>query len=226
MAEDYEVQKGDCISSIAFAHGFFWETLWNHGDNASLKAKRKNPNVLMEGDVVHILDLRLKEESRATEAKHRFKLKGVPDEFCLRILEEAMPDGSAGGGKNDKPRANVPFNLYVDGVLAKQGNTDGGGYVKCAIPPSAQEGCLVLEPGTPNETTLLLKFGHIDPIDEISGIQTRLLNLGFDCGDEEGKLGPQTGEALKAFQAKYGLQPDGQLNDATRDKLRQIHDGN
>ncbi|MEY2429487.1 MAG: hypothetical protein QOJ40_2372, partial [Verrucomicrobiota bacterium] len=49
MPEDYKVKDGDCLSSIAFSKGFFWETLWNHGDNSALKSKRKDPNVLSPG---------------------------------------------------------------------------------------------------------------------------------------------------------------------------------
>src|SRR5438046_1679636 len=75
MAEDYQVQRGDCINSIAFDGGFFWETLWHHASNASLKSKRKDPNVLMEGDFVHIPDIIFKEELVATEESHRFKRK-------------------------------------------------------------------------------------------------------------------------------------------------------
>src|SRR6266446_4614155 len=88
MAEDYEVQDGDCVSSIAFAHGFFWETLWNDGKNSSLKEKRKDPNILKAGDMMHIPERTLKEESCATEQKHKFKLKGVPAKLRLRLVKE------------------------------------------------------------------------------------------------------------------------------------------
>jgi hypothetical protein len=225
MAEDYIVRGGDSMMSIAFDHGVFYETLWNHSANAALKQKRKNPNVLMPGDVVHVPDKVIKEVSAAQKKRHKFKLKGVPAKLNLRILEESEPNAS-GGSQEDMPRKNVPFNLYVDEVLLTEGNTDADGWVKCAVAPNARTGRLVLEPGTDKETSLVLSFGHLNPIEEVSGVQGRLRNLGFDCGEEEGDLGPQTEAAIQAFQAKNGLQASGELDSATRDKLRQLHDGN
>ena len=37
MPIEHTVQPGECIDSIAFQHGFFPDTLWDHGDNAALK---------------------------------------------------------------------------------------------------------------------------------------------------------------------------------------------
>ena len=34
MPEDYVAKAGDCLTSIAFEHGFDWKTLWNHPNNA------------------------------------------------------------------------------------------------------------------------------------------------------------------------------------------------
>jgi hypothetical protein len=87
MTEDYIVEQGDCISSVAYERGFFWETLWNHLDNGDLKQQRKDPNLLMEGDAVHIPDLNLKTVSGATEKKHTFKLKGVPAKLRLQVFD-------------------------------------------------------------------------------------------------------------------------------------------
>ena len=104
MPEDYTVTSGDCFNSISYDRGFFWETLWNHGKNAELKSKRKDPNILKEGDVVHIPDLTVKEEQGATEQRHKFKLKGVPAKLKIRVMrakvekEKQSPPAGAGGG--------------------------------------------------------------------------------------------------------------------------------
>ena len=49
----YIVKPGDHLAKIAANHGISsYLTLWTAGDNAELRAKRKNPNVLFAGDVV------------------------------------------------------------------------------------------------------------------------------------------------------------------------------
>jgi hypothetical protein len=42
------------MASIAAESGFSWEFLWARPQNQQLRALRKNPNVLMEGDEVFI----------------------------------------------------------------------------------------------------------------------------------------------------------------------------
>jgi hypothetical protein len=136
MAEDYRVTQGDCMSSIAFEHGFFWETLWNHARNAGLKEKRKDPNVLLEGDVVHIPDLAVKEEVGATEQRHRFRKRGVPEKLRL-VLRDA----------HGRPRKQVSYQIIVDEFSAK-GKTGDDGLIERDIPPNARECHLFVLPST------------------------------------------------------------------------------
>jgi len=209
MPEDYQVKPGDCINSIAFEHGFFWESLWNHANNAGLKQKRKDPNVLMEGDVVHIPDLTLGQESAGTEERHRFRLKGVPAKLCLRLTDW-----------ENKPRKGVPYILTIDGI-SKTGKTDANGRIEEPIPPGACRAHLkVQNPDRVEEYDLPL--GHLDPIAEDSGVVQRLTNLGYACGDETG-IGEQTRVALKAFQARHSLAATGEADQTTRKKLQEVH---
>ena len=91
MAEEYQVKQGDCIHSIAFEEGFFADTIWNHPNNSDLKSKRKDPNVLFPGDVVHIPDKRPREYSEATNQVYKYKCKNTPDKLKLQLLKENQP---------------------------------------------------------------------------------------------------------------------------------------
>jgi N-acetylmuramoyl-L-alanine amidase len=203
------VRQGDCIESIAVQTGFFWKTLWDHPQNQALQAAGREGQVLLPGDRVYVPPLRPKEEPGPTEKLHRFRRKGVPSKLVL-ILKD-----------NDVPRANLPYVLNVDGRFYS-GTTDAGGRLEHRIPPDAKSGRLTL--GTPpNQQEFELQLGGLDPGSELSGIQTRLNNLGFDCGPADGKLDGKTQSALRAFQAKHNLNQSGEPDDATKQKLKQEH---
>lgn len=204
---DYVVQQGDCISSIATAHGFFWETLWNHAENAELKRRRTDPNVLLEGDRVHIPELTIKEESGATEKRHRFRKKGEPAKLRLRLLDA-----------QDRPRANLPYRLLIEGSW-QEGTTDGDGKLEHSIPPHTREAVLDIR----GEGSIPLTLGGLDPVSAISGVQQRLRNLGYDCGAGEGEWNEESRGAMKRFQESQGLTATGDPDQASRDKLVQVH---
>lgn len=243
---DYIVKQGDCISSIAEKHGLFWEKLWNNPKNAKLKEKRKNPNVLHPGDVVFIPEKEEKQETGSTEQRHRFKRKGEPAMLRLRLTKESGkenneqeqktaaaqitdPDTYVGGDsmkepsrRQDEPRANVPYVLDIDGKLFT-GNTDQDGWIKVPIPGNALQGKLILNPSTEEEEVMTLQLGSIDPIMELSGVKQRLINLTFDPGNVSNEETPELAVALRAFQRKHNLKVTGKPDQATRDKLVEVH---
>lgn len=212
MPEDkiYEVQQGDSAESIAAENGLLLETIWNYPRNAELKNLRKDPHVLMPGDKLVIPALQIKQSPAAVDKMHRFVRKGIPSKLRLVILE------------NDKPRANEKYVLIVDGT-SFQGVTGADGSVEKPIPPTAKAGKLIISPGTENERTFEMKLGGLDPITEISGVQGRLFNLGFPIQSVSGELDEQTIEVVKIFQEKYKLTVNGVIDDATRNKLKEIH---
>jgi len=198
---DYTVKQGDCISSIADQHGFFWQTVWNHANNAGLRAKRQNPNVLYAGDVVYVPDKGQKDDGGPTEMCHKFRKKGVPAKLRL-IIEE-----------DDEPLANEPYVLLV-GDQRIEGTTDAKGFLKESIPPDATEATLSV-----GDIEYELELGTIDPLDEVAGVQERLQNLGFYEGPLDDVMGPQTAGAVATFQEAVGLRPTGMLDGVTRQKL-------
>jgi hypothetical protein len=198
---NYTVRQGDCISSIAHRHGFFWQTIWHHQNNAALRQKRQNPNVLYPNDVVFIPEKETKEYSCAAEKRHRFEQKGVP--AVLRMIVE----------ENNTPIANTAYVLQIDG-RTYQGSTNASGLLEVSIPPTAKRGRLRV-----GELVYDLELGSMDPEHEIEGIQARLHNLGFYEGDIDGDFSPDTKAAVAAFQESVGMKATGELDKSTLERL-------
>ena len=107
------VKQGESVAGIAKKYGFSnWLTIYNHADNAELKQKRPNPNVLYPGDKVVIPEKTVKEESGATEQRHRFRFKG---DITLSLAAY-----NAGSTKVRQYRGIPPFRVtkrYIQKVL-------------------------------------------------------------------------------------------------------------
>jgi N-acetylmuramoyl-L-alanine amidase len=70
----------------------------------------------------------------------------------------------------------------------------------------------------------LLRYDPERPMrgDDVTSLQERLLELGYDAGRADGILGPETELGLRAFQRDYGLTSDGTCGPATLRALRQL----
>lgn len=97
---EHTVGQDECIASIAKAHGLSPETIWNHPENAALRERRGDPNVLNPGDTVFVPERRERYEDRPTEQRHRFRRRGTPAKLRLQIMTErvAAPDESGAAG--------------------------------------------------------------------------------------------------------------------------------
>lgn len=210
--KQYSVKEGDCISSIAYEHALFPDTIWDDSKNSELKNKRKNPNALLPGDEVYIRDKEEKEESCDCEQKHRFRRKGVPAKLKTQIMIGELPC------------ENEEYVLDIDCVLSR-GKTDVDGNVEITIPPNAKRGCIII-----NDEEFELTLGTIDPIEEKQGVIQRLENLGFyevdeddDTDNEDSEDEDPYVEALKLFQESIGLEPTGEADQQTLDRLVETH---
>lgn len=203
-------QPGDCILSIAVAHGLFHDSVWSHADNSALRELRKDPNVLLPGDEVFVPDLVEKDESCPTEARHRFRRKGVPAKLRLRLLID------------NQPQANASYTFIVDG-LSRTGSTNGDGKLEETVPVGAQQGELrVTKDG--HERRYYLALGSLNPHADDSGVSQRLRQLGYNVGDADGDApAPGLEAAIRGFQHKQGLTVNGTIDDALRNKLKEVY---
>ncbi len=214
-----KVGENESCSSLAKKKGFYWKTIWEHGENAALREKRKDPNVLAADDDIFIPDLVPKEVSKGTEAKHSFVRKGEPTEIKMQLLELG------------EPRKNAPYIFECNGK-SKNGQTDGEGILKQFVPGDAKSARLLFKDGTEIHN---LRIGSLDPHDLATGIVQRLNNCGFKFNAssikkgmsakeafEEGKVGNKGVRALKNFQAQNGLEANGKLDGATIAKFEEL----
>ena len=239
MAEYYVVESWDSVLSIAASRGLPWKKVWNDGINSELKQKRPDPDILMKGDEVHVPDQEVKDESGGTDAQHKFK-KAVEHAKCVIVLRR-IPT-KKGGVENattdlwnyqdanpappdDEAAANVPYHFYADGVLVDQGNTDGNGKLTVKLSPTAKDGRVIFNRGTKQEVVMDLGFREMDPISELTGVCKRLYNLGFPCPTDATEVTVDVQMAIQGFQQKYKLTVNGKVDDATRNKLKEVYGG-
>lgn len=201
-----KVGSGEGTSSLAKKNGFFWKTIWNHPENSELRQKRKDHNVLHQDDDIFIPDKELKTVSKSTDAEHTFKRKGEPCQIKLQLFSN-----------QDTPRANEAYTLDVEGSLI-DGKTDGEGILKHFIPGEAKSARLILRGG---EEIIPIQIGYLDPIDTIIGVQQRLNNMGFVCPFSD-ELDEGTQQALRKFQAENDMEETGEIDEATKSKLKSI----
>jgi Putative peptidoglycan binding domain len=205
------VKPGDCISSIAYENGYGPATLWDADDNADLREKRGDPNVLLPGDKVVLPDKETRTTTHATGKRYTFVRRGVPEKLKLEFLLD------------DKPRAGEPYVLEINGVVVSSDKkTDGEGRIEHAIPPNARSGRVLFRDG---KEVYDLRLGHLDPIEEVRGVKGRLKNLGFYHGAIDDTVDEATEIALAEFQESRGLEAHGDLDDETRSELKKAYGG-
>jgi N-acetylmuramoyl-L-alanine amidase len=214
VSTNHTVVQGEHLSGIAKKYGFSsYKTIWDHGQNAELKKKRQNPNVVFPGDRLFIPDKIEKIEPRSTEAKHRFELK--MEKLKLRLVLE---------DQYEKPISNASCELHIENEI-RHVTSDGKGKIEQDIPPSAERARLIIRSKETSLDDLILpiNIGHLDPVDETTGQQARLANLGYYTGLIDGKENDEFRLAVEEFQCDHNLFVDGKCGGQTQAKLQDIH---
>jgi hypothetical protein len=211
VASSHTVKQGEHISGIAQQYGFRdYHTIWDDSHNKELKQQRQDPHVLYPGDVLYIPDKAKRTEDRPTGKSHVFRV--ASKKLMLRV---ALHDF------DNLPMPGVECELEVDGKKYPL-TSDADGMIQGEIPKTVEGGTLRV-PGLDLE--MPLRIGHLDPHDQDSGWMARLINLGYVpkvTGDSDTDTGLLS-HAIEEFQCDQQLKVTGQMDDATRAKLKELH---
>lgn len=215
MSTVHVVKQGDCLYRIAKHYGFAdWRTIYDHADNEAFRAKRPNPNVIFPGDELAIPDKDVKQVVLPTTSKHKLRVKRPKVMLRMQLKNEL-----------DEPLAGKQFELRF-GEELHEGTTDGDGILEVKVKPGDEAGELTVWGSGDREAERwfwTIGVGHLDPVEELEGVRQRLNNLGFYCEPNGHEPDDTLRLAVKGFQRVAELEQTGEVDDATRGKLVELH---
>jgi nucleoid-associated protein YgaU len=206
------VKRGDTLARIAHKYGLKnWKAVWNAAENEALRAKRKNPNVLYPGDEVKVAGNAVHEITRPTDQVHRIVLKpGTMVTLRLNLL-----------GHKRKALADVPCKILVRDQVVYEGTVKDG-KLECQLPASVTDATLIADiDGLVIERPL--HIGALDPVDQVSGVQARLSNLGWYRGEADGVLSEALHMAQNTFREAEDLESKSELDSSLHGPLQDAH---
>jgi N-acetylmuramoyl-L-alanine amidase len=216
MGKTVEIKRGDTIVQIAKKNGFrAWQPIWNHEENAKLRAQRPNPYVLAKGDKLFVPDKTVTDYNCQTNLRHVFRVRNMKQFLRQVILDES-----------EQPMAGKTYELKAGGKTAK-GKTDSAGLLDEEIPLDATTAEIkVWRKDGDDESCLTwnLQLGHMEPVENVYGLKSHLSNLGYDCGEVNDDFDEKTKKALMEFQQDHNLPSTGKNDEATQQALLSLHD--
>lgn len=197
MSIVHTVLQGESLSGIASKYGYKeGKNIYDHPDNLALRNKRPDPNTLHPGDRVNIPEREKFQAKVASGQRHKF-IRFKPTTKIIRLeLDETHTNNFCKNEyelKIQKPDScRGEYQIYT-------GSLDENGCLEEEIPIAAVKGILIVNTDE-SPFKLHILIDHLDPADEISGVQGRLKNLGFDPGPIDGIAGSRTNDALHTYQ--------------------------
>jgi hypothetical protein len=164
-------------------------------------------NILCACDVLYLPEPKLRPMTLQTGQTNTFVTAPTP----LVNISTTIQLGS-------EPLANASYRIQE---LADLGSitTDANGVAAFLAPVTLQFATLEFDT---LGFTVVLKIGHLDPVDTPTGLCQRLGNLGYPVGAPGDESAMRT--ALTMFQlGQDGTPPDGNASDATIDALGKAH---
>lgn len=212
MSASRKVKSGESAELIVWSAGLEdFKAVWGSGDNAQLRQRRPDPNILMPGDTLVLPDAKPTVHELATGARHRVVVHVPRKELRLRVLAH-----------KDTPLANAPYRLVLDDQPEpREGTTDGDGLLKEKVRIDVTGAVLEID-----ERRFRLRLNYINPFpsdekDSASGVSSRLAALGYESGAATKASSPALMAAVALYQSDAGIEATGKLDAATQQQLEQ-----
>jgi hypothetical protein len=200
-ASKYTVEQGDRLPTIGRDKGFLrWQTIWNFKGNADLRKLRGTAHILLPGDEVSI----------PSKVSREAEVPGGTAEYVVQGAAEVLRVCFAGiTSTEDDP---VTYKATPDTGDAIEGTLADDNKLEIDLPPDTTKVHVELsrkaesadDQGDESDDEPFASYdftvGDLDPGSEVSGVQARLLNLGFYDGDITGELDDDTREAIAQFR--------------------------
>lgn len=226
--EEHKVKTGESLNSIAKENDLTWQELakFNWGTDVpkeindhlrddvgcTVKTPDGNNYKFDDSDDPGIIYIPTKWEKAglATENMHLISVKchTYVTEKYIRIEVH----GPLGLYESEPYKLKVG-DKFIEGVTTEEG------LVEADIPVDAVEGELSI-----GGFTYPLELIDEELDESLESSQIRLNNMGFDCGEPDGIWGPRSKAAMKLFQADCGLNPSGEADEESLERLRKEHD--
>jgi hypothetical protein len=198
-ASKYTVDQGDRMPTIGRDKGFLrWQTIWNFKGNAELRTLRGTAHILLPGDEVSV----------PSKLSRKAEVPGGTAEYVVQSAAEVLRVCFA--GITSTVDAPVTFKATPDTGDAIEGALAHNGKLEIDLPPDTTKVHVELsrkadgggDGGDGDKPFASYDFtvGGLDPASEVSGVQARLLNLGFYTGGITGSLDDDTRTAISHFR--------------------------
>lgn len=202
----HETTDGDHLSRVAATHGRrAYRAIWEHGENAALRASRHTPHVLAPGDRVFVPAVIMREVERPTEQRHRFR--ATLSSLVLRVRRQHWDGSGIVEPPTGVTRDGKPVEFAVQGEV-----------VTVPIEPLTTR-CVFTKAGS----EVSLQIGFLRPVDSVPGFRERLNNLGYRAGDSDDARQLDIRSAVEEFQCDQQLSIDGKCGPVTQQRLLKVH---
>jgi len=151
------------------------------------------------------------------EWRRRAKLGLEADlRFSNRVLKLRMQ-------LNDKDLVDEEYAVDVDGRRLAAARTDDQGFLEQRLPFGAKVATVRMPQLKLVRTFELVPSEKFPSVDELRGVQQRLMQLGFFPKDADGRFDTVTALALRSFRLSQGLSEEAVLDDETKAALTKAY---